>query len=290
MTDLNTEPKQTARRGLAVYLASLAGLSLPMYLVMAGRAVPVAEQPALVVLLMWMPAVASIVARLTVRPPRTTAEGREPDPTGLRRLDRPVLGPIAVALAFPVVVGLLSYGFGWSTGLAAYVPGGETAGVQAAGGLPRLFADIGRALLIGVPFGLLIVAGEEIGWRGYMTLRLHEADLPGGQATGGLVWAAWHAPLIITGQYAGSAYPPLAVAAFAVLAVGLHLLWSSWRLSTGSLWPAIVAHSAWNTIIQGPFDGHTAGATASVWLGDSGLLTAGLCLAAAGVLLRARVR
>jgi len=130
MTDLNTEPKQTARRGLAVYLASLAGLSLPVYLVMAGRAVPVAEQPALVVLLMWMPAVASIVARLTVRPPRDAEGVREPLPTGLRRLGRGTLGPTAVALAFPVVVGFASYGVGWSTGLAAYVPGGETAGRQ----------------------------------------------------------------------------------------------------------------------------------------------------------------
>jgi membrane protease YdiL (CAAX protease family) len=147
---------------------------------------------------------------------------------------------------------------------------------------------IGRALLIGTPIGIITVAGEEIGWRGYVSGRLHQAGLPAPDTIGGLIWAAWHTPLIVTGQYAAGPHALLAVLGFAMLAVGLHTLWSAWLTRTGSLWPAIVGHSAWNVVIQHPFDGHTAGASASLWLGDSGLLTAGLALAGALFLVRVR--
>ena len=45
------------------------------------------------------------------------------------------------------------------------------------------------------------------------------------------------------------------------------------RLETGSIWPVIFAHSAWNSIIEGPFDGATKGANAALWTGESGILT-----------------
>jgi hypothetical protein len=45
------------------------------------------------------------------------------------------------------------------------------------------------------------------------------------------------------------------------------------RLETGSIWPVIFFHSAWNSIIEGPFDGATKGANAALWTGESGILT-----------------
>jgi membrane protease YdiL (CAAX protease family) len=45
------------------------------------------------------------------------------------------------------------------------------------------------------------------------------------------------------------------------------------RLETGSVWPPIVAHSAWNAIIQGPFDGAATGPNAALWIGESGIFT-----------------
>jgi len=50
------------------------------------------------------------------------------------------------------------------------------------------------------------------------------------------------------------------------------------RLTSGSVWPAIVAHASWNSIIQGAFDRTTVGGGAShtvnVWVGESGVLVA----------------
>ena len=45
------------------------------------------------------------------------------------------------------------------------------------------------------------------------------------------------------------------------------------RLETGSVWPAIVLHAAWNSIIQDAFDPATTGSGATLWVGESGLLT-----------------
>jgi membrane protease YdiL (CAAX protease family) len=46
------------------------------------------------------------------------------------------------------------------------------------------------------------------------------------------------------------------------------------RLGTGSVWPAIALHSAWNAIIQSAFDPASKGAGAELWIGESGILVA----------------
>src|SRR5207253_2973466 len=46
------------------------------------------------------------------------------------------------------------------------------------------------------------------------------------------------------------------------------------RLETGSVWPAITLHSAWNAIIQTAFDPASHGAQPELWIGESGILTA----------------
>jgi membrane protease YdiL (CAAX protease family) len=43
-------------------------------------------------------------------------------------------------------------------------------------------------------------------------------------------------------------------------------------LATGSVWPAVLLHGAWNSVIQGPFDGATAGAERLRWTVESGIL------------------
>jgi uncharacterized protein len=64
--------------------------------------------------------------------------------------------------------------------------------------------------------------------------------------------------------------------------------WS--RLFSGSVWPAVVAHAAWNSIIQGVFDASTVGSSAaqakSVWIGESGLLVAATSAAIALLILQ----
>ena len=56
------------------------------------------------------------------------------------------------------------------------------------------------------------------------------------------------------------------------------------RLATGSVWPAVLAHGAWNAMIQTVLDPVTADGRPSPWVGESGLLVT-LALVVAAVLL-----
>jgi uncharacterized protein len=60
------------------------------------------------------------------------------------------------------------------------------------------------------------------------------------------------------------------------------------RLETGSIWPAIALHGAWNSIIQLAFDPATTGAGAALWVGEAGILTALALVAAAVIFSRGR--
>jgi uncharacterized protein len=57
------------------------------------------------------------------------------------------------------------------------------------------------------------------------------------------------------------------------------------RLETGSIWPTIVLHGAWNSTIQSAFDPATTstGAGATLWVGEAGIFTA-LALVVAAVI------
>jgi hypothetical protein len=44
------------------------------------------------------------------------------------------------------------------------------------------------------------------------------------------------------------------------------------RLETGSIWPAIALHGAWNSIIEIGYDRATAGPCATLWVCESGVL------------------
>jgi uncharacterized protein len=60
------------------------------------------------------------------------------------------------------------------------------------------------------------------------------------------------------------------------------------RLESGSVWPAIVLHAAWNRVIQQLFDPATTGAGATLWVGESGILTALTLVLAAVIFSRGR--
>ena len=60
------------------------------------------------------------------------------------------------------------------------------------------------------------------------------------------------------------------------LALALALMWvpAGVRLTSGSVWPAIVGHAAWNAAIQGVFDRSTTMQIGVHWVGEDGILVA----------------
>jgi membrane protease YdiL (CAAX protease family) len=244
--------RSTARRGLAVYFGLVVVISgaIEAYLIMN----PELFGTLWVLALMWSPALASVIARLVLREGFSDVSFRF---GGLRTLPWYALG-----LGVPLAVGILAYGAAWLTGLVGFQGG--------AGAF--MVALVSAATWITI-FGFISTAGEEIGWRGYMLTRLIDAGVPRPVLVSGLIWALWHLPLIFAGIYAAGPNPALSAALFVVSVTSIAFVFARMRLETGSVWPAIFAHSAWNSIIQGPFDGATKGPDAALWTGESGILT-----------------
>ena len=132
----------------------------------------------------------------------------------------------------------------------------------------RFWQCLGIMLVFGALATCKYAAGEEIGWRGYMLTRLVDSGIRAPILISGLVWGLWHAPLILSGQYASGPHPVLSAGLFlaGIVAAGYVFAWL--RLSSGSIWPCIWGHSVWNAVIQGAFDRSTSGG--NLWVGESG--------------------
>ena len=253
-----TADRNHARRGLMLYFALL----VPLSALLEGLIIRT-HNPAWLLVLMWVPALASVVARLTLREGFADVSFRLGGRRGWHSL--------GFALSFPIVVALVAYGAAWASGLAQFVGFTQALGRT----VPPLLGFAIALLLAGtieVLPSALLAAGEEIGWRGYMLTRLIDARVPQPILVSGLIWGGWHVPVILAGIYAAGPFPLLSAALFMGEVISISYVFARLRLATGSVWPAIVLHGAWNSVIQGPFDGATAGAARLLWTGESGIL------------------
>jgi membrane protease YdiL (CAAX protease family) len=185
---------------------------------------------------------------------------------------------IGLALIFPLVIGLIAYGIAWVTGLVRFSPqpfewGAPYVG-DSASPVVVFVINLAVAVTIVTILSAPRAAGEEIGWRGYMLTRLIDAGVPKPILTSGLIWGLWHMPLIVGGVYLTGPRPALSVVLFMVVATAFSFVFARLRLETGSVWPAIALHAAWNAIIQTAFDRASTGAGATLWIGESGIFVA----------------
>ena len=102
-------------------------------------------------------------------------------------------------------------------------------------------------LLFGALLATPVLLGEELGWRGYLQVRLF-ADHPLLAAVvTGLIWGAWHYPINVRGyNYPGS--PILGLIVFPVSTVLLSIILGWLQLKAGSVWAAALGHAATNSI------------------------------------------
>jgi membrane protease YdiL (CAAX protease family) len=270
----NADTQRQARRGLAIYLTVVVVFTavFEAILIISGNM-------SWIWALMWSPAAASVVARLALR------EGFAD--VSFRFGGRRTLKGILLALVFPIVIGLVAYGIAWATGLAQFDP--QPVGLVAsfvgdtASPVTIFVVMLALTATIGTIFGALSAAGEEIGWRGYMLLRLIDAGVPRPVLVSGLIWALWHIPLVLAGVYVAGSSPVISAVLLMVTVTSFGFVIARMRLETGSIWPAIALHAAWNSIIQAAFDAATTGAGAALWVGEAGILTA-LALVVAAVI------
>lgn len=267
----NADNRRQARRGLIIYLAVVAVLTALFDILL------IKASPSWMIALMWSPAAASVVARLVLREGFTDVSFSF---GGFRTCKA-----IALALVFPIIIGLVAYGFAWSIGLVQFNPHPEGLFASLVGNASSPVAGFVMMLVfatfIWVFPSSLLAAGEEIGWRGYMLTRLIDAGVPRPVLVSGLIWALWHIPLVVTGVYVAGTSPLLSGLLLMITVTSFGFVIARLRLETGSIWPPIVLHGAWNSVIQDAFDPATSGAAASLWVGEAGILTAIALVAAA---------
>ena len=168
-TAAKDDAQRHARRGLAIYFAVLVPFSAVFETLMI-----VGGGSSWVAALMWTPGAASIIARLILREGFADVSFRLGGRRGAKA--------IVIAVLFPIVIGLISYGIAWTVGLAHFSPRPDAlaAGFVGDSAPPIVVFVINLALAATVVavFSARIAAGEEIGWRGYMLTRLIDAGVP----------------------------------------------------------------------------------------------------------------
>ena len=98
--------------------------------------------------------------------------------------------------------------------------------------------------------GLFVALGEELGWRGFLLPRMVAGGFPSPYLASGLVWAAWHLPLIAFGGFYRTSHAFLMVAAYGMSIVAINFVVSELRMRSGSVWVATVLHASHNFFFQ----------------------------------------
>ena len=143
----------------------------------------------------------------------------------------------ALALLVPLMVLGVSYGAVWLSGIASFSPPVEL------GTGPYLLDLVASIVIVALMGGL----GEEIGWRGYLLPHLKKLGLRVALVVSGFLHGAFHLPAILgTTLYHSQGDPLIVIPLFLATLTMAGICYGYLRLTTGSVWPAALAHSAFN--------------------------------------------
>jgi membrane protease YdiL (CAAX protease family) len=96
--------------------------------------------------------------------------------------------------------------------------------------------------------------GEEIGWRGLLTpLMVQRLGFTKGSIVVGVIWAAWHMPLLLFADYNSGTPWWFSMPCFCALTVGCSVIMTWFRMVSNSVWPCAILHASHNLFIQGFF-------------------------------------
>lgn len=199
--------------------------------------------------LMWCPAIAAVATSF------------------IRRLDFKELGLrwggaryAWLSYLTPVAYAAIAYALIWIFGLGSFPNAAAIGSIAHKLGWtvtnPPLFIPL-YLLLIGTVQMVSSVAhalGEEIGWRGLLTpLMVKRLGFTRGAVFIGIIWAAWHLPLLLFADYNSGTPWWFSIPCFSALTIGLSVIMAWFRLVSNSVWPCAILHASHNLFIQGFF-------------------------------------
>jgi membrane protease YdiL (CAAX protease family) len=125
----------------------------------------------------------------------------------------------------------------------------------------------GRFLLtasVGMVMSTATALGEEIGWRGFLAPHMTKVfGFRAGAIFTGIIWAAWHMPVLLFADYNAGTPWWVAMPCFTAMIIGDSVIMAWLRLRSGSLWAAAIFHASHNNFIQ---DFFTPATSAHGWI------------------------
>jgi membrane protease YdiL (CAAX protease family) len=174
-----------------------------------------------------------------------------------------------LAYLIPFGYGLLVYSLAWSSGLGAFSIADYAPYAAKSLGLPHVAFMLALQVSAGFVLSCATALGEEIGWRGFLAPRLlSRFGFSGGSIVIGLLWAAWHFPVVFLSNYGEETPRVFAMTCFTISLVGMSFVYSWFRLRSGSLWPAVFLHASHNVFITPVFSMLTADTEVAAWAID----------------------
>lgn len=180
----------------------------------------------------------------------------------------------ALSWFIPFLYATVAYAIVWASGLAGF-PNHEFMqhlalhmGLHAS----PVVSTVVYVLLVG-SFGLVenlaTALGEEIGWRGFLVPELFKTmGFTTTALISGVVWACWHYPILIWGDYNGGTPTWYGLTCFTVLVVAISVVFAWMRLKSGSLWAGALLHASHNLYIQDIFTPLTRDTGKTAWFID----------------------
>jgi membrane protease YdiL (CAAX protease family) len=183
---------------------------------------------------------------------------------------------VLVAVLGPVAIVALSFGIAAAFGVVRF----PAIGLGIANGALNFLAS--------AAIFMVVFLGEEIGWRGYLLLRLAEVTSPRPAALlTGACHAVFHLPLLLlttTYQSAGNRWIVVPMVMVTLTAAGVWYAWlRSW---SGSIWAVSLSHGGFNNIAEGIGGAAiaTSPATMAYVTTETGVVTMIIVLLVAGYL------
>ena len=137
-----------------------------------------------------------------------------------------------------------------------------------------ILRDLLPVIVIGILINLISASGEEIGWRGCMVPMLYEkVGLKKSLIISSLFWCLWHLPLLIFGDYMAGTPLWYQLIAFVLCIFPVGIMCGLLCLKSGSMFPAAFVHAVHNNLDQAVFGLITRGENMMYFVSETGIFT-----------------
>lgn len=225
----------------------------------------ITECRATILILMWVPGIVGGICSRIFFPKKKAL--------GLKKFK---IRYLLFAIVIPMAYLIPSYMLSWAI-LKDPTIGVDELALKFTNGVVFDIPGMGVLIIAFIPmliFSMMTAAGEELGWRGYAFPILER--LYGTKKAiliNGSIWAVWHMPIIIGGQYQSSVNIVYGLISFFIEVMIITIILAWLRKLSGSVIPAIILHAAHNLVDQSYLQPLSTNASVPYLSGEQGIIT-----------------